>query len=156
MNLQSGSRDYLKWRKISRFDAGSCDPSISTLSSRPFSMPGFRQQRLQRTPRAPRSRAAMPFACFNDQRMELVVVIGKFRIGIRRLKVAFDKSAYLFVFGIRSRNTVSLKNAFRICIDNEDRKLARIEQDRVRGFRTYAVKFEQLASQIFKWPREHA
>src|SRR5215510_5867333 len=90
---------------------------------------GNREKLCQRTIRAVRVRpTAMLLASFDDKRVEFVedLVITR--------ESGFECCAELFITGLRMRKAVAFEDTAGVGVDDEDRMLAGVEEDRVRGF----------------------
>src|SRR3979490_3247733 len=66
-----------------------------------------------------------------------------------------EKLSNLVIFARAGNNLVPFKNAPRVSVHNEDRVIARIQKNRVRGLRPYTIEREQFVAELSRWPREH-
>jgi len=78
------------------------------------------------------------------------------RLAFRAADGLFDHRANFFVTGFFMDDSMTEQNAARVCVYDEDRMIARVEQDGVGGFRANAVEFQQLGSELCSRLGKHA
>ena len=88
---------------------------------------------------------AMSFADGDGQRMHLIEQPGAIggRIGSECFSRKFDERIVTFAPGRRRRKAMAKRNAPKILVRHRDWMIKSIEQDSVRGLRTYAGKSKQ-------------
>src|ERR1700676_1143591 len=78
------------------------------------------------------------------------------RYQLRTAQGLLKEFAQIFVLCVAAGDPVAFHDAASVGVDHENRMLAGVEQNRVRGFRTNPVQREQLLSQLFGRLREQA
>src|SRR5215475_3389443 len=112
---------------------------------------GKREKFCQRTFATVRVRpAAVLLARFDDKRVEFVEDL------VLARESGFECRAKLFITGLRMRDAVAFEDAAGVSVDDEDRMLAGVEKDRVRGFGADPAKSKKLFTENLRWPGKQA
>ena len=61
-----------------------------------------------------------------------------------RLQSLLEESSYFFVIRIRRENFVAIEDAPGVCIDDKDRVISGIQENRVGSFRSNSVQAEEF------------
>lgn len=89
-------------------------------------------------------------ADMHDQRVELVEPTAVTR------GMSLKHPSNVFVLGVSTDPTVATEQSLRVGVYDEDRVLARVQENRIGGFRPYTEDREKLLPQLDRGGREHA